>query len=336
MNEQKTKINIKDIAKYANVSISTVSRALHGHPKISEKTKSKIILTAKQHNYVPNQIARALKTRVTKTIGLIIADITNPFYPDVTKGVEETCIKNGYSIILCNSDYNLERELTQLQILAEKGVDGIILTPHSINHLHSSFFELNQLSYVLVDIKPNNPNINCVYTDQEEGAYLATKYLIDKGHKNITLLCGQKDIPSANQLIKGYKRAFGELNVKINEKLIIEIPQKIDTAYSTIKQLLNNTKDITAIFSQSDIICTGIYQAIYEKKLKIPDDIAVVGYDDLPITRFMDPPLTTVHQPKYEVGKLSSELLIDQIKAGASWTPRAIKFNPRLVIRKST
>jgi len=330
------KISIKDIAKYANVSPSTVSRALQGHPRISEETKLKIRDIAKQYNYIPNQIARALKTKETKTIGLIISDITNPFYTEITKGVEDACVIKGYSVILCNSDFNLERESSYLKVLTEKGVDGIILTPHSVNYLHDYFFDINHIPYVLVDIKPSNPNVNCVYADQEEGALIATKFLIEKGHRKITFLNGPVKLPSANQAIKGYKRAFNEFGLKINKDSIIETPQKIERAYLITKQLLRKNDNPTAIFSLSDMMCIGIYQAIYEEQLRIPDDIAVVGYDDLPVTRFMDPPLTTVYQPKYEVGNLAAELLIDQIKAGSSWSPRTIKLSARLVVRKST
>ena len=329
------KISIKDIAKYANVSPSTVSRALHGHPRISTETKTTIREIAKKYNYIPNQIARALKTKKTKTVGLIISDITNPFFPEITKGVEDSCIKKGYSVILCNSNYSLEQETEYLNMLIEKGVDGIILTPHSVNHLHEYFFEINKIPFVLIDIRPTNTNINCVYVDQEEGANIAINYLIEKGHRNIAFITGPTDLPSANQAIRGYKKAFNEKNLKVNDKFIIETPQKIESAYLETKQLLKTHENLTAIFSLSDTLCIGIYQAIYETNLRIPDDIAVIGYDDLPVTRFMDPPLTTVYQAKYEVGSLAAEMLIEQINTKTRWSPRTIKLSPRLVIRRS-
>ena len=333
--DEMRKINIKEIARIAGVDISTVSRALQNSPRVKLKTKKNILKIAKEKGYVPNEIARSLKTNKTKVIGLIVSDINNPFFTEIISGVESYLAKNDYSIILCNTNYDPLKENKFLYLLLSKGVEGIIITPTSLEFLPIDFFKLNRIPSVILDIKYRHLETNCVYVDQELGAYFAIKYLFEKGHKKIAFIAGPKKMSSSEQAIKGFRRAYKNFNISFNNELILNIPQNYEDAYRATLKLLDSHKDITAIFSLTDFMCIGIYRAIHEKKLMIPEDIAVMGYDDLSIASFLQPLLTTVKQPNIEIGEKAAEIILGNIKEGLGWKPQTIKIKPELIIRQS-
>jgi len=330
------RMNIKKIARIANVDSSTVSRALRNSPRVKLATKEKILKIAKECNYIPNEIARSLKTKETKVIGLIVSDIKNPFFTEIISGAESYLTRNNYSIILCNTNYSSINEKKFLNILLSKGVEGIIISPTSLKHLHTDFLNTHKIPNVLLDIKYKNLGTNCVYVDQELGAYSAIKYLFEKGHKKIAFMAGPKTLSSSEQAITGFIKAHKDFNIPLHKNLILKVPQNYEDAYIETLKLLKNNKNITAIFSLTDFMCIGIYRALQEMNLKIPKDIAVVGYDDLNITSFLQPLLTTVKQPNIKIGKIAAKILLDNIKEKSSWKPQTIRIKPELIIREST
>jgi len=328
-------INIKKIAKIAKVDHSTVSRALHNSPVVKPSTKERILKIARAYHYVPNEIARSLKTKRTKIVGLIVSDIKNPFFTEIISATEAHLAKNNYNIILCNTDYSVLKEQEFLNILFSKSVDGIIISPTSLEHLHTDFFQRYRLPNVLLDIKSKNLKSNCVYVDQEQGGYIAIRYLIDKGHRRIAFMAGPQTMSSSQQAIKGYIKAHKRMSVSLDENLIIRIPQDYDAAYTETQKLLREDRKVTAIFALSDFLCIGIYRALQEENLRIPDDIAVLGYDDLSLLRFLKPSLTTVRQPNSDIGNAAAELILSNIKEGTRWKPKTVILKPELIVRDS-
>lgn len=201
--------------------------------------------------------------------------------------------------------------------------------------MHLDFFKKYSIPNVILDIKGRDLGTNCVYVDQEIGAYSAIKYLYEKGNKKIAFIAGPKKLSSSEQAIAGFIRAHKDFNIPLYKELILKIPQKYEYAYSATLNLLNNNKDITAIFSLSDYMCPGIYKALHEKKLKIPNDVSVIGYDDLKITYFLQPLLTTVKQPNTKIGKIAARLLLNNIKDKSKWKPKIVRLKPKLIIRDS-
>jgi len=332
-------VRIRDIAKKLNISESTVSRALSNHHRISEETKEKVKKLAEELNYRPNLIAKSLKIKTTKTIGLIIDDITNPFYPEIVKGCEEAANKNGMNIILCNSDYNPEKENDYLNILLSKRVDGILIMPAGKKLPIIKLLKEANTPLVFIDIKPSEKiNVSCVYTDQEYGAYVATKYLIEQGHKKIAIINGPSSFSSCQQLENGYKKALEDFGIPIKKEYIKIFDLKASGAYEAMKSLLSiekNNRPTAALFI-SDISAVAAYDAIFESGLKIPDDFSVVGNDDIPTSKNFSPPLTTISHPKYEMGKKAVELLINELNQKKSQSFNQVRYIPELIIRKSS
>jgi LacI family transcriptional regulator len=332
-------IRIKDIAQKLKISESTVSRALADHPRISVETKKKVEELAKKLNYRPNLIAKSLKIKKTKTIGLIIDDITNPFYPEIVKGCEEVANKNGLNIILCNSDYNAEKENEYIDILISKCVDGMIIMPAGKKLGIINLLKEVNIPLVFIDIKPSEKiKVSCVYTDQEYGAYIAIKYLIELGHKKIALFNGPTNFSSCQQLESGYKKALYDASLPIVKEFIKTFNLKAAGAYKAMKSLFNLNSNIlpTAALFASDISAVAAYDVIYEKEFKIPDYFSIIGNDDIPTSKNFFPPLTTIAHPKYKMGKQAMEILINNLNNTKSSFNKQIRFVPELIIRKST
>jgi len=329
-------VTIKDIAKAANVSYATVSRALADHPDISEKTKQKIKKLAKEMGYTPNTIARGLVTKSTGFIGLVIPDITNPFFPEVAQGVEDYVYKQGYTMLLCTTDWQLDRESRYLKALESKMVDGIIIAPATddISHVIEDFSDGNK-PIVFVSYKPDDLTCNFVAIDDYKCGYMATEYLLKLGHRDIAYIGGLENSRSDRQRFSGYRDALGKYSLPLKYS-----PRhgqfKTMSGYELTKELLIYSDDIpTAILAGNDVLALGVMQAVEEFGLKIPENVSVMGIDDISFSAFDKISLTTVAQPKEEMGKLAAEILIQKVKEPANKNPVQKILEPRLVIRKT-
>ncbi len=332
-------VRIKDIAKQLNLSESTVSRALSDHPRISKSTRRKVKAVAKTLHYHPNLIAKSLKLRNTNTIGLIIGDITNPFYPDIVKSAEDIAHRNGFNIILCNSDYDPEKELQYLNILMGKRVDGMLITPVGNTAKLRALLKQNNVPFVFIDSKPTTKNnFDCVFADLEFGAYTAVKYLIELGHTRIALVNGPRITSPCRQLEMGFEKAMRESNIKIDDEYLKQCNLKMAGGYKAMKQLLHlcETAMPTAVLFISDKTAIGAYEAIEEEGLRIPENISIIGYDDIPEAKHLSPPLTTIAQPKSDLGEKAISLLLKGLKNRWNVKHQTIRLLPELVIRKST
>jgi len=333
------RVKIRDIAKELNISPSTVSRALAGNPKISEITKKKVNDLAIKLNYQPDLIARSLKSKKTKTIGFIIPDVTNPVCPEITKGAEDIASKNKLNIILCNSDYDHIKELEYLKILIQKRVDGILIIPYADENYLNKILKDYDVPCVLLDTKPlKGTSRSYVYTDHKYGAYLATKYLIELGHKRIAIINGPEIHSPCKQMEEGYLKALKKFDIPLNQNYIKKCNFKKENSYNAMKELLNLDKNEipTGVIFISDMAAIGAYDAITEKKYKIPEDFSIIGYDNILETKYFNPSLSTVNQAKYELGEIGMELLINEMKNPGNLKKEQIKLKPKLIIRQSS
>jgi LacI family transcriptional regulator len=330
---------IKDIAQKTGLSITTVSLVLNGKAdKISEESKELVLRVAKELNYRPNQIAVGLVKKRTNTLGLIIPDISNIFFSELAKGVEDEGRKYDYNVILCNTNDRHDLEVEYVNVLAAKGIDGIILDMSVEDSEEKARKSLSLLlSYgipaVIVDRYSDDKNFTSIYIDNEQGAYLATQYLIDLGHKRIGCVTGPSSERTSMDRLRGYSKAMQEHNIPLDEELILEGKYQFWGGYNAAKELMNN--DITAIFAFNDMMAYGVARALRENNVSIPKDVSLMGFDDIFFSEIFDIPLTTVRQPTYEIGQIAVKTIIDEIENGKK-IREDIVLQPKLQIRKST
>jgi LacI family transcriptional regulator len=331
-------ITLNDIARKAGVSVSTVSRVLNRQSqknRISSKTEKLVLKAAKDLNYRPNQLARGLRLKKTHTIGLVVPDISNPFFAHVTRMIQKNANDFGYSMIVCNTDENIETEREQIELLRGKGVDGYIIMPVGVENDH--IVELIEFDkpLVLLDRCFNDLETNSIVVNNFGGSYQATKYLIEQGHTRIAIIQGLINTSTNSERVKGYKEALKEFGVPVDSKLIVGNDFRKDNGYIETKLLLSTSNPPSAIFTMSDLITLGALEAIEESDFAIPEDISIISYDDIDFAPFFKSPLTAVRQPKESMGKLAVKLLIEDIKSKSKNVKQKIVLKPELVIRKS-
>jgi DNA-binding LacI/PurR family transcriptional regulator len=325
---------IKDVAELAGVHPSTVSRVINNDSRISEKTKEKVILIINKLGYTPNAIARGLKTKRTYTLGMLIPDITNPFFAEIARGVEDAASKNNFNVILCNTDDKLKKERTYLQILRGKRVDGFILGTAHIKDKSILELEKNKFPYILVSRNIEGLEKNCIIVDDIEGGKIATEYLIKLGHRRIAHITGPLQTRSALNRLKGYKLALKKYEIEYRDELVGEGDFKIKGGYQIMKRFLKLSEPPAAIFAANDLLALGAMQAIQKKNFHIPEDFCVVGFNDIELASFVYPALTTIRQPMLEMGAIAVKMLLRIIEEG-EFNQRKIVLKPKLIIRES-
>ncbi|MEW8972918.1 MAG: LacI family DNA-binding transcriptional regulator [Tissierellaceae bacterium] len=302
-------MTIKEIAKLANVSSATVSKILNGKDQyISEATRQRVLEIVEREGYIPNAIAKSLKIKSTKTIGIVIPDVMNLFFSELARGIEDAAEKKGYSVILCNSDNKESKEEKYIQILQEKMVDGIILTA-SERSVSKSLKRRNTPMILLDRDISIDDNVGRIVVDNEDGAYNATNFLIDKGCKNIGFISSDNINKSSGERFKGYKKAILEKGIEYDDEKIFLQNYTIETGYKGTMTLLEETK-IDGICCGNDLIAIGAIKALKEKDIDVPREVKVIGFDDIQVSQYMDPPLTTIKQPIYEMGEEAVKMLV--------------------------
>jgi len=316
-------------------SYATVSRALNDKYGVKPGTREKILTVARARGYTPNGIARGLVRKQTHSIGLIIPDISNPFFPQVASGVEDGAKEKGYSVFLCNTNYESDQEARYLQLLIEKRVDGIILASgfqasDTINPLL-----MGSLPIVSLCTRFENVNNSFVVIDNERGGFIATKHLIEQGYPSVGYIGTQGDGLSQGQRFKGYLQALEKFNIPFDDRFVFSGDLKRETGYEITKRLIAGQHFPRALFVENDLMALGAIQGIKESGLRVPDDIAVVGFDDIAFASFPEIGLTTVRQPKYEMGKMAVNILLDSIIESTK-EPKKHILEPKLIIRTSS
>jgi LacI family transcriptional regulator len=329
---------LKRIAGLAEVSMTTVSRVLSGQAtryRISKDTQAAVQKLAREFNFVPNRLARGLRLRKTQTVGLIIPDISNPFFAAIARQIALGTRKQGYSIILCDSQESVDLEITSLELLRGQHVEGIILCPVGLSAEHLSEFKSGGTAIVVVDRIFPDLDLPYVGSDNLTGAKTATEFLLQNGHRRIACLQGlRKTFP--NELrVKGYREAFADRHIAVDENLIVGDSFGEQSGYIETKLLLKTEKNVTAILALSNQIALGAIRALTEDKLRIPEDISIVGFDDQPYSAYLATPLTAVAQQPTEMGEVVVKLLFDQIHFPSKPARGGILLPTTLVVRQS-
>lgn len=325
---------IRDVAELAGVHPSTVSRVINNDSRISEKTKNKVLLIIKKLEYTPNAIARGLKIKRTYTLGMLIPDITNPFFAEIARGVEDAANANGFNIILCNTDDKLKKERIYLEILKGKRVDGLILGTAHIKDKSIIELEKKKFPYILLSRNIEGLDKNCVIVDDVAGGIMVTEYLIKLGHRRIAHITGPPTVRAANNRLEGYKFALEKHQIEYHEELVKEGDFRIKGGYQVMKRFLKLAEPPTAIFAANDLLALGAMQAIQREKYHIPEDFCIIGFDDIRLASFVYPPLTTIRQPMLEMGALAVKMLLKIIEEG-EFNQRKIVLKSKLIIRES-
>ncbi|SNR98173.1 transcriptional regulator, LacI family [Anaerovirgula multivorans] len=326
-------VTIKDIAKNTNFSYATVSRALNSKPGISKKTREIILAEAEKMGYQPNGLARGLVMKHTNTIGLVIPDIVNPFFPEIARGVEDTASKLGYNVFLCNTSWDVDKESSYLKALLEKRVDGIIIKPACDRPCS---YSNSNIPMVLLNKMPRESKHSYIEIDNFKGGYLATKHLIEAGYKRIAFLGGIEDSYSTIERLEGYIHAFKQSNYKIDKSLIVYGDYNFKTGYANMTKLMGLENPPDAAFAVNDFNALGVLQFVGELGLSVPDEFGIVGFDNIQYAAFPQIQLTTISQPKYEIGKYATEALINQINNKTAKFMQKIILEPELIVRKTT
>ncbi|MEA1964691.1 MAG: LacI family DNA-binding transcriptional regulator [Candidatus Aerophobetes bacterium] len=328
-------ITIKDIARVAGVSIATVSTALNDRSGVGADTKLRVLAVAEKLGYEPNILARSLVTKKTHTIGLIISDISNPFFTRVVRGIEDVANENGFNLILCNTDEEGQKEKAYLRILQGKQVDGLIIISTEKNSNHIKSLVENNIPLVLLDRKLEGLQVDSVVVDNVEGSRKATSHLIKLGHRKIGIIHGPETIMTGRDRLEGYKRALREHNLPLESKYIKEGNFKQEGGYSRTLELLELKNPPSALFVTNNLMTMGAFKALKEERIRVPEEIALIGFDDMEWASLASPPLTAVSQPTYRLGTSAANLLLSRIKAPAPQEVQEVVLEPKLVIRES-
>jgi len=327
-------VSIKDIAKAAGVSHSTVSRALAGSSLVAEETRQRIRRLAKEMGYSPSAVARGLVTKRTHTVGLVVTTIADPFVAEVVRGIEEMALDNGYSVILCESNAEPQREITAVRILREKRVDGIIVTASRVGSLYLPLLEEVEVPIVLINNQREGRYVYSVATDNVHGGEMATTHLLELGHKRIGYITGPEGASSSLDRLAGYRRALRSQNIGFVPALVSSGNGRIEGGERAMHQLMTLCPPPTAVFCYNDMTAIGAIAEARRMGFRVPQDISVVGFDDIAFAAYVDPPLTTVEQRKYEMGQIAMKMVLD-ILAGVD-TVSAITLQGQLVVRGSS
>jgi len=329
------RISQKDIAARLNISLSTVNRALNDKPDVEKEMKSLVIQTAKELGYRKNLVARGLKYQKTNTIGVVLPNISNPFFSQLLHGIEDAAQKNEYSILLANTSEDTGKERKAISVLEDRMVDGLIIVPVRASDDICAEKEKYLLPHIFLGRTNIFCNKNSVRCDDFYGGYIATRYLLDKGHKNILCLTGPRDMEVAIERKDGYIKAFEDARLAVKDENIVEAGEFIADGYEAVKQIDLEGRGITAIFSFNDLLAIGSFKAINEEGLEVPQNVAVVGYDDIELSKHIYPSLTTVKQPTYAMGAKAADMMVDILKNENKKSYDAFVFKPELIRRDS-
>ncbi|MDY6876189.1 MAG: LacI family DNA-binding transcriptional regulator [Chloroflexota bacterium] len=335
------RVSIKDIAQAAGVSHSTVSRALSDSPLVKTETKSRIQQLAQEMGYIPNAIARSLVTQHTHTVGVVVTTITDPFVAEVVQGVEDTAQENDYAVILASSTSDPERELAAVEMLRAKRVDTVIVTSSRIGALYLEHLERFGVPVVLV----NNHNGQSgrytfsVSVDNQHGGHLATSHLIKRGHRRVGYVSGPEDHSDDAERLTGYRQALAEASIAFDPSLVLPGNGRLDGGERALRPLASLAEPPTAIFCYNDMTAIGLMSAARCTGVSVPRDLAVVGFDDIPLAAHVCPPLTTLAQPQRDMGRqaMNMALALTTMATSDLTTPFSdIVIRGELIVRESS
>ena len=326
---------IADVAKEAGVSVSTAARVLSGRGYAAEDTRRLVLEAADDLGYVPNQIARSLRTRQTKMVGLLIGDVENSFYSVIAKNVESVAKDAGYHVVLCNSDDDPEIEREYLKLLEAMRVDALVVTPTSKNRRYLARLLDKGLVIVQVDRRVDGLAADAILVDNESGAASAVSHLIEAGHSQIGILTGELAVPTARQRLAGYERALKEHGIPIREELVKTGSFHREHAIEDATDLIRARPAPTAIFAANNILAEASLIALGQHGLRVPRDVSIVAFDDVQWMSMVEPSMTAVRQPIADMARSAAELVLRRLREGREGLPSTIVFRTQLVERNS-
>jgi DNA-binding LacI/PurR family transcriptional regulator len=329
-------MSIKKIAQMVGVSTATVSRVLNGSDKVKTDTFERVSKAVQQMNYQRDNVARRMKVKASDSLifGLVITDISNPFFANIARGVEEFAYANKHVMFICNTNESPEKEIFFLNSMVSEKVSGVIIAPTSGNYKLFDKLIYNKLPLVMIDRLKKNLNIDTVSINNEKGSFLAVQRLVLNGHKRIGIVNGIKGLSNTEERFEGYKHALSEAGLPVIKELVTYGNFNESDGREATKYLLSLQNPPTAIFSTNNLMTLGCIKEIHKHNLKIPDDIALIGFDDSVWSEALIPPLTTVKQPGYELGVKAAELLYKRLKNKDAKVVNVV-LNPELIIRES-
>jgi DNA-binding LacI/PurR family transcriptional regulator len=331
---------LEDVARHAGTSVSTAGRALGNYGRVSARTRNLVLRAASDLNYLPNALARGMKRRATSTAGLIVGNICNPFFSTIVRAVEGTLIKRSYNLIVCDSDEDIAKEIGHIQVLIQRRVDGIIVSPTaSPDGTRSKAPQLisgRGVPFVLIDRLVPGVKAPAVLVDNIGGAFEATSYLLKLGHRRIGIIVGRKTLDSMTSRVEGYLRAMASVGAPIDESLVVDgLDVEVHGGYYAAQQLLALTPRPTAVIAMNNLLVLGVLNAIREKGLQIPSDISLIGWDDFDAASHLRVPLTTVDQSASAMGTMAAEHLLQLMSGATADQPLEILLRCNLIIRES-
>ena len=308
-------MNIKAVAKRANVSTATVSRTINGSDKVSPETAARVHQAIGDLNFIPNTNARALGSGRSNLLGLIISDITNPFFPELVKAFEDIAIGEGHEVLIANTNYDPHRTMHCVTRMIQRKVDGVaIMTSEMDEHL-IDFFRRSQIPVVFLDLGTPRPGISCIHIDYSAGVEMAMSHLVGLGHKRIAFISGPMSLASAHTRYRAFMESSARDHLNADPDLVQEGNHRPDGGYEAMKRILASKNRPTAVLASNDLTAIGALGAIFEHGLRVPQDISIIGFDNIQLSAYTTPPLTTVHVPHGEIAKVAVHALLSTKQA---------------------
>ncbi|WP_456021957.1 LacI family DNA-binding transcriptional regulator [Pseudomonas protegens] len=325
---------IKDVAALAGISYTTVSHVVNNTRPVSQEVRLKVEAAIKSLDYVPSAVARSLKAKTTATIGLLVPNSLNPYFAELARGIEDYCERNGYCVILCNSDDNPDKQRSYLRVLLEKRIDGLIVASAGGDSGLAQGLAGVKTPMVIVDRGLDGVDADLVRIDHEYGAYLATRHLLELGHRDIATIGGPASTSVAQMRLAGYCRALKEAGIDVRQERMLESDFTSTGGYNAAAILLESNPP-SAIFAGNDMIGIGVLRAAAERNVRVPSELSVIGFDDIQMSRYVYPALTTVGQSILQLGEMAAEVLLRRIATPNLGTDQRI-VTPSIVLREST
>ncbi|AWW30399.1 LacI family transcriptional regulator [Echinicola strongylocentroti] len=335
---KKGQVTIRDIALKLNISISTVSRALRDSPEIKLETRKKVLAMADKLNYSPNVVAQSLRVNKTKTLGIVVPELASHFFASNISGMQDTAYRRGYNVMICQSNENFEQEKSDIRTLVSSRVDGLLisLSRETVSYEHLQNLIDREIPFVLFDRILEGLPVSTVTVDDTLGAYKVTRHLIEQGCKRIAFISGPEGMYISQKRMAGYEKALKEEGFAPEPSLVKNSSLTTASNQALVGELLNQPEPPDAIFAINDPVAIDVMKFLKGRGIRIPQDIALVGFTNMPLSDALEPALSTVDQPAYEMGRLAANNLLDQLMDPDSFAPQNIVLDTELVIRKSS
>ena len=329
-------VTMRDVAKQASVSVATVSHVINGTRFVDPQTVDRVRHAIDDLGYRPNILARGLRRNETSTIGMVVPDNFNPFFAEVVRSIEDVGFESGYNVILCNSDGSEAKEIAYVETLLSKQVDGLVFIASGRSTEALKIISQAKLPCVVVDREVGDLTMDQVLINNTQGGYLAAQYLAQLGHRRIGYIAGPRLFSLSARRITGFQQALAEVGIQFPDDYIVQGDFNYRGGEEGMRELLRRNLDLTAVFASNDRMAIGCLNVLLRAGLRVPEDVSLMGYDDIPQTTAMFPALTTVAQPKAEMGRTSVSLLLERIRLrGEAIAPRRVILPVELVLRES-